>query len=54
MTEEVKMLKEKIMALEKEICALRTNLNIELALRYVAEDRLMQFQSEKNNCNIEF
>lgn len=50
MNEEIETLKKKISELEKEIYVLRTNLDIELSLRYVAENRLMQWEKYIQDC----
>lgn len=47
---EVEQLKKKISELEKEIHVLRTNLDIELALRQVAENRLFQWERYIQEC----
>lgn len=50
MNEEIEALKKRISELEKEIHVLRTNLDIELSLRYVAENRLMQWEKYIQEC----
>lgn len=50
MIDETEILKKRILELEKEMRVLRTNLDVESALRYVAEDKLQQWERYIQEC----